>query len=156
MVDDPNRDAKGKFVPGNNANPNGEHGHMKGYQPYGKRAQFWLDQLSAEGLLTLYKDKKEFGKLSVYDGMIITHLVDTYFAKDRGSERERLIDRMEGKSKSTVDLNMDGKLNVTHTSDADTVRLLVSRIAGIRERLGLTGRGNPPVNDAGGTDQTPK
>jgi hypothetical protein len=132
------RDERGRLLPGSKINPTGENGHLKGYQPYGQRSLKWLEELSTDELLDLYQDKIKFGKLSVYDSMIITNLVDTLVAKERGAERERLLSRIEGQPKSTTDLNVNGKLGLEHGLDNNAREFIASRIAGIASRVGPT------------------
>lgn len=100
-----NHDDKGRFLPGNLANPEGKNGHMRGFQPYGIRAAYWLGKLSAEGLRELANDKKAFGNLSSYDAIIVRHLVGCIAGKDIGFERDRLLDRIEGKAKNRTELS---------------------------------------------------
>lgn len=99
------RDERGRLLAGSNCNPEGRNGHRKGWQPYSIRAQYWLDRLSAEELRQLANDKKAFGNLSSYDAIIVRHLVGCIAGKDVGFERDRLLDRIEGKAKNRTEVS---------------------------------------------------
>jgi len=92
------RNEKGHFLKGFVANPNGEGGRKANcWVPYGLRAKHWLNKLTRAELEELARDKQRLGKLSSWDAMIITNIVGTMSGNDKGRERERLLDRIEGK-----------------------------------------------------------
>lgn len=72
MTEDTSRNPDGTFAEGNNANPNGQNGHPKGWQRYGTRLQKWLE-MSGDELILLANDKPRLNKLSVIDIAAIRH-----------------------------------------------------------------------------------
>jgi hypothetical protein len=97
------RDAGGRFLPGKSGNPCGT---ARTWQPFGVRCQHWLDKMTRAELRALAKNESEMDKLSSYDSMVITALVgaQTGSTADRGKERERVLDRIEGKPKQSTEL----------------------------------------------------
>ena len=73
-------------------------------------------------------------ELSSYDAMIIVHLAGTFSGKERGRERDRLLNRIEGTPIQTINLNnKDNKpteADINKISDAEAVRLYEESIRG--------------------------
>lgn len=93
-----------RIAPGEVINPEGKNGHTKHWQPYGIRAKHWLDKLTFAALRALSQDIDEMDKLSSYDAIIIRHLANTLSGDDIRQEREALLDRIEGKPKTTLEM----------------------------------------------------
>jgi len=107
------RDEKGRVVHGSKGpNPTGLNGHTKGYQPYGIRSRYWLENFTAEEIEEIVNDKAKYGKLSSYDAMVIKHVARALGidVDANSSERESLLSRIEGQPKATVDINHGGKV----------------------------------------------
>lgn len=111
MMDTTTRMSDGTFAKSSVNNPTGANGRT-GWQPYEKRAKYWMDKLSVEELIALAQDPKEFGKLSSYDAIIVRHLVGCILGSDVRLERKDLIDRIEGTPKQTIENT--GNLDMVH------------------------------------------
>jgi hypothetical protein len=102
------RDESGQLLPGHTANPQGNNGHLAGWQRYGDRAQKLAEKFTTEEILEYGRDDDKRAKdLSFWDGQVVFHMARTIdkrlTATDSGGdhvnkEREALIDRIEGKS----------------------------------------------------------
>lgn len=98
--EDPNRRADGTFAPGNNANPEG--GHIRGWQPYAKRLQRFLEMPLDE--LEEILSSPQFKKYSAIDraaAFQAKRIADRH-ESDHIAERERGNDRIEGKSRQPL------------------------------------------------------
>ena len=102
MESKPQRDENGQLLPGNTANPNGLNGHTVGYQRYGVRCRHFLEKYTIEELHELATNRESFNKLSTRDGIIVRHIVNTLAGTDMGPERDRLLNRIEGKPQETI------------------------------------------------------
>jgi hypothetical protein len=105
------REKNGRFPKGFVANSKGNNGDRH-WQPYAKRAQHWMEKLSADQLTELVSNPAKFGKLSSYDAIIVRQLLNCFASEDMRLERKDLIDRIEGTPKQTVDLN--GSIDAIH------------------------------------------
>lgn len=98
----PARDELGRLLPGHSANPSGENG-LKGLPDLMTRQQYFESHYTVADLEAIMKDKVRFGKLSVTDAQIVTHLAASIAGgKERGKERERYYDRKYGKPVQTI------------------------------------------------------
>jgi|SRR5579872_1770038 len=108
----PQRDEKGRLLPGAAPiNPEGKNGHMEGYQRYGDRAAALLAKYTVKQIREMVTDQDAMDALPFYDGIIIKHLARTMNGDEIGQERERLLNRMEGKPKETITLKGDMALH---------------------------------------------
>lgn len=110
--EDPNRKANGTFAAGNKANPEGINQNPEGLARYGVRAGILMEQLGSEEIARLAKPrhKKELlRRFTPWDVGIIYHIANGHLnAKAHYKERDALVDRIEGKAKQSVDMNMLG------------------------------------------------
>lgn len=81
------------FEKGKSGNP---AGRPSGHQAFVDRARKFLEQYTVEELLALTRDRERFGKLSVYDGIIVSRLA-LAFSKGGGADMDRILDRVIGK-----------------------------------------------------------
>jgi len=128
-------------------NPTGKNGHLKGYQPYGKRALYYLERYTMDELRALVKDRAAMGRLSVYDNMILNNLADaTASGMFRGQERERLLSRIEGQPKAVIELDAAvATQEVPHGENNPDFQSIRSGIMGLAARLGA----GPEADGAG-------
>jgi len=134
----PPHNRPGQWKPGQVTNPNGHNGKLKGYQPFGKRILYWLENFDGYQIRALYLDKLRFYKLNPLDQQCVTSLYDTVHSLNRSEVHERFLTRMEGAPKGSTDVNVNvnGEIRHTHAIEETTKRLLESRIAGLTERNG--------------------
>lgn len=59
--------------------------------------------MTVEQMAILIKDKKEFGKLNSYDGIIVQHIVNAMSGSDMRAERESLLNRIEGRPTQIIE-----------------------------------------------------
>ena len=97
----PTRDANGRLLPGCTANPEGNNGQKKGWQPYGERLQKWLAR-PAQEIKDLIDDREKLGALSSIDVACVRHVVGMLFGKETLKYLEAGLDRIEGKAKQTI------------------------------------------------------
>lgn len=125
----PERNEKGQLLPGNTANPNGNNGHLEGWQRYGTRLQKYLDMPSDE--LDAIVTGPEFKKYSNIDKAAILQaqrIGDATHA-EHIPERERGLDRVEGKARQThrhggdadnpSPINLGGKFTLVFGTDGN-------------------------------------
>lgn len=100
------------FKAGETSNPEGNNGHLKGYQRYADRAIFLQELYSVGEIFDIVMDTKKLRELSVRDGQILKQLVNTLSGDDMRLERESLLDRIEGKPKEIKELKADMSVKV--------------------------------------------
>lgn len=100
------------FKSGETSNPNGNNGHLKGYQRYADRAVYLQDKYSVEEIISIVSDPKQFGKLPMRDGQILKQLANSISGLDMRLERESLLDRIEGKPKELKEIKAEVGLTV--------------------------------------------
>lgn len=113
-----NRDENGCLLPGHTANPDGNNGHNKGWQRYGTRIQKWL-HLNGDEVNEILNDKSRLGKLSTIDIICLKHIQGTMVGEKIKDERESLLDRIEGKPDTKINVRHAGKLALTTESVQD-------------------------------------
>ena len=123
------------FQKGIPANPTGKNGIRKGYVLYGRRAQMLLDKYSVGEIIDIVSDPIKFKALPGQDGIIMAHLANTYGSKDMGEERERLLNRIEGQAKATVDVMMNASVVTGAMSDEEAKKRLKELFAVAQSRL---------------------
>lgn len=123
----PKRDELGRLLPGETANPEGNNGHLEGWQRYGTRLQRYgkmpLDELEAIIASAEFKKFSAFDRAAVFQAKRIANETDP----DHIPERERGNDRIEGKSSQPVKhggdpdnptpISMDGVFTLTFGTD---------------------------------------
>jgi hypothetical protein len=150
MDGDDIRNPDGTFKEGAKGNPEGNNGHLRGYQRYGDRAAFLLGKYTVKELLEIASDPGKLGDQPFYDGMIISHLARVLQSDEMGQERERLLNRIEGKPKQTVDLSMKGDLALHGLSESELRKRLMDKLG----KLNLAGDAGDAAA-AGGTGEAP-
>lgn len=105
---DNGRNPDGTFKAGCVANPEGRGAKDNPWQPFGVRSRYWLSRLTRRELRELAQNEEEMDKLSSYDSMVITALVGAQTGKDKGRERERVLNRIEGPPAQTIKIGGDG------------------------------------------------
>ncbi len=96
MQDGVLRNEKGQLLPGQTANPSGVNGHAKGWMKYGDRLQGWLQKPVSE-VLGLLNDAERYERLSSIDAVCVQHVANMLQGKDTVAQREKGLDRIEGK-----------------------------------------------------------
>ena len=91
----PERDEKGRLLPGNTANPTGENG-LKGRARWEKIVDYYRTNCTVEELRALATDTDKLGKMPIEYAQVILHLAGTLAGKDKRGERESLYDRLWG------------------------------------------------------------
>jgi len=130
------RAADGTLLPGSAPlNPEGNNGHIEGWQPYGVRLKTWLGK-SGEEFEQLAGDPAALKKRPLIDIVCAQHVRDMTDSgtppEVRHKAREAAIDRMDGKPKQTVahggdpdnptPISMDGVFTLTFgTEDNDGI-----------------------------------
>ena len=83
------------FQPGQSGNPAGRSVQL--FQDYAKRAACLMEKFSPEQLVVLAGDLSRLSReCSTFDSLIVVNLANAF--KYDGKERERLLDRLLGKS----------------------------------------------------------
>lgn len=100
------------FKAGEITNPEGNNGHLAGYQRYADRAVYLQSQYTVGELMTIVGDKNKLKKLPVRDAQILVQLANTLTGMDMRHEREALLDRIEGKPKELKEIKADVSLTV--------------------------------------------
>lgn len=112
-VRNPNLGPNGKFLPGNNANPNGSPKINEGWQRYGDRAKVLGEKYTADEIAAFAESKYLRSQLTYWDAMTIMHMaraLDPTLTKtkagtdDLRGERKELLDRIEGQSKAQTEV----------------------------------------------------
>lgn len=75
---------------------------VKGWQPYGRRLQKWLDMPVAE-LLAMAQDEEGKKNLSTIDAICVQHVANALIGKMALPERREMLDRIEGTPKQTIE-----------------------------------------------------
>jgi hypothetical protein len=97
-----NQNPDGTFKAGNNANPEGNNGHLAGWQRYGDRIQKWFE-LPAEELAKYVADGGVLlNKMSAIDNACIKHVINTYSGDKTLAYLKEALDRIEGTPKQTI------------------------------------------------------
>lgn len=99
--DKPARDSAGRLLPGGTANPSGANG-LEGKARYEIRAQKLMENLTVGELQKIVTDPNKMRDYTVADGVILIHLARMLTGKEVGKERERLLDRLQGKPVQTI------------------------------------------------------
>lgn len=102
----PPRDALGRITEGTVLNPEGNNGHLTGWQRYGDRLQKWLNMPLAE-LKVLVTNQPELDRLSTIDVVCVRHASNMISGDNTLRERKEALDRIEGTPKQTVQLQGD-------------------------------------------------
>jgi hypothetical protein len=100
------------FKKGETTNPDGNNGHLKGYQRYADRAVFLQEKYTVGEIIDMVADAKKLRALPVRDAQIIKHLANTLMGDDMRLERESLLDRIEGKPKELKEVKGDMSIKV--------------------------------------------
>lgn len=100
------------FKAGETSNPDGNNGHLKGYQRYADRAVYLQEQYTVGDIIDIVTDATKLRKLPVRDAQIMKHLANTLMGEDIRLERESLLDRIEGKPKELKEVKADMSLKV--------------------------------------------
>ncbi|MDD3183529.1 MAG: hypothetical protein PHD48_12115 [Alphaproteobacteria bacterium] len=102
MQDGVLRNEKGQLLPGQTANPSGVNGHAKGWMKYGDRLQGWLQKPAGE-VLALIDDQSRLNELSSIDAVCAQHVANMLRGKETGKQREKALDRIEGKARPPLE-----------------------------------------------------
>ena len=87
-------------------NPEGKNQYTaSGYQPYAVRARYLSNKYTIKEIKAIVTDPDKFGDLPHQDGMIMRHLANTVVGEEIGIERERLVDRIDGKATQPLDIS---------------------------------------------------
>lgn len=103
----PLRNENGQLLPGETANPKGNNGQNKGWQPYSQRIQKWFNLPVAEVAAYLDNNGERLRQMSSIDAACIRHVINTYSGKDPLRYLREALDRIEGTPKQTVQLQGD-------------------------------------------------
>lgn len=103
----PQRDERGRLLPGNTANPEGANGQLKGWQPYRERLKRFME-MNFEDLVVLLKDKNRMRKMSNVDLVAAKQAMNMLRGRNQITERESGLDRIEGKAINTTQLQGPG------------------------------------------------
>ena len=98
------------FQPGNNANPTGR---VPGRQSFVDRAKYLMEKHTIDSILEIVSNPKLFGKLSVYDGMIIKLIAEAVSA-DGDKSMNSLLDRLLGKPSQHIKQEIDQTVTISH------------------------------------------
>jgi hypothetical protein len=104
VTEDKNKGPDGRWLPGNNANPEGNNGRAAGWQPVGRRLQGWLEKPMGD-LEDLAEDRTAIRKLSSIDAYCVKLIASGTTAAPKGmvSIFKEINDRIEGTSKQTIE-----------------------------------------------------
>jgi len=86
------------FEKGQSGNP---AGRPSGRAAFIDRATRYLEEYNVEELMALVNDKDRFGKLSVYDGIVLRGVAEALVKG--GAATDRLLDRIIGKTPLVVE-----------------------------------------------------
>ena len=127
----PARDANGRLLPGNTANPSGENG-LKGLPDLLHRQEYFETRYTVQDLKELMQDKERFGKLSITDAQIVTRLAATIVGgKERGRELERYYNRKYGTPKQTTEIQGVNGKDLIPDRAAESTRTVEAIVAGL-------------------------
>lgn len=97
------------FKPGQSGNPAGRPSQ---YECFIDRARFLINKHTLEEILNIVENPKEFGKLRVYDAMVMRRIVEATCAEGDKSMNS-LLDRILGKPKQFVEQTIDQTVTVS-------------------------------------------
>lgn len=105
-----------RYKKGQSGNPKGR---VPGYQDFVVRAKYLLGLYTIEQIQEIVSDSKQFGKLSVFDGMILRR-VNEAIMPDGDKSMNSLLDRLLGKPSQTIEQKVDATIQhkgLSHTSE---------------------------------------
>ena len=145
------RDEAGRFLPGKSGNPEGT---ARPWQPFGVRCQHWLSKMTRKELRELATNEEEMDKLSSYDSMVITALVAAQTGKEKGRERERVLNRIEGPPAQIIKLGGEEHGEAIKIADATRTVYGLLGVVAARKQSGGTEADCMAETGEAGTDNT--
>lgn len=118
-------------------------GRPAGYQSFVDRAKYWLEQKSAEEIITLLEDKAKARKLGAYDYMILHRIAEAFTAGGRKS-MDSLLDRLLGKPPQHITQTIDAE--VMTVSEEERKRQAEKEAEELLEAMPRTGDDRPTVH----------